>query len=193
MFKNTELFVQKRWNICSEILKYLLRSICWWEGARLCKAQSPWAGKSPQWHTLYLSQIPQIYLWRTNLSMTNCHEGNSRFLCMTDMEKSDISSHLVCFWCGEYICTISAVLLYNLVCRELHCFFLLAIRHNLRTCMWRQFKPKISYVKKKKNKYDVCSVVVHRNMHQNPTRTHRLQLSTYSFKIRTYHLYLKFC
>ena len=71
-------------------------------------------------HTWYLSQISQMRYVEKNLSC----QCNFKFLHMTDVEKSEVSPHLACVWCGEclYICTRYAVLLNNSLCRDLRCF-----------------------------------------------------------------------
>ena len=43
---------------------------------------------------------------------------------MTDVDKSEMSPHLGCVWCGKclHMCTINAVLLKNWFCCDLRCF-----------------------------------------------------------------------
>ena len=91
-------------------------------------------------HTSYLSQISQMRYVEKNLS---CREisvlyalemwqnlkflhmwSNLKFLHMTDVEKSEVSPHLACVWCGEclYIYTCYAVLSKNWFCCDLRRF-----------------------------------------------------------------------
>ena len=91
-------------------------------------------------HTWYLSQISQIRYVEKNLScgeisnlyasqmwrnMTFLHLlSNLKNFHMTDVEKSEVSPHLACIWCGEclYICTRYAVLSKKGVYCDLHRF-----------------------------------------------------------------------
>ena len=63
-----------------------------------------------------------VEMWR---NLTFLHMlSNFKFLHMTDVEKSEVSPHLACVWCGEClnICTHYAVLLKNWFCRGLRHF-----------------------------------------------------------------------
>ena len=91
-------------------------------------------------HTWYLSQISQIryveknlscgeisnlYAWQMWRNLTFLHLlSNLKNFHMTDVEKSEVSPHLACIWCGEclYICTRYAVLSKKGVYCDLHRF-----------------------------------------------------------------------
>ena len=93
-----------------------------------------------QIHTWYLSQISQIryveknlscgeisnlYAWQMWKNLTFLHLlSNLKNFHMTDVEKSEVSPHLACIWCGEclYICTRYAVLSKKGVYCDLHRF-----------------------------------------------------------------------
>ena len=91
-------------------------------------------------HTWYLSQISQmryveknlscgeisnLYAWQMWRNLTFLHLlSNLKNFHMTDVEKSEVSPHLACIWCGEclYICTRYAVLSKKGVYCDLHRF-----------------------------------------------------------------------
>ena len=116
-------------------------------------------------HTWYLSQVSQVryveknlscgeisnlYAWQMWRNLKFLHMwSNLKFLHMTDVEKSEVSPHLACVWCGEclYIYTCYAVLSKNWFCCDLRRFVaksvLLRYTHfcvekNQRLRMWRK-------------------------------------------------------
>ena len=65
-------------------------------------------------------EISDLYAWQMWINLKILHMwSNFKFLHMRDLEKSEISPHLACVWCGEclYICTRYAVMLTNWFCR----------------------------------------------------------------------------
>ena len=77
------------------------------------------------WNFSTFGVISNFSTWQMWRNLTFLHMlSNFKFLHMTDVEKSEVSPHLACVWCGEClnICTHYAVLLKNWFCRGLHHF-----------------------------------------------------------------------
>ena len=74
---------------------------------------------------LSCGEISNLYAWQMWRNLKFIHMwSNLKFLHMTDVEKSEVSPHLACVWCGEclYIYTCYAVLSKNWFCCDLRRF-----------------------------------------------------------------------
>ena len=105
------------------------------------------------WNFFTCGVVSYFSTWQMWRNLTFLHIlSNFKFLHMIDVEISEVSPHLACVWCGEFLyiyvhimlfcwkagfVVIYAVLSRNLFCRDL-CTF-----------VGRKIEPKISYVEKK--------------------------------------------
>ena len=181
LFRNVEIFAQKYWNICSD------PSV----GGRepgYAKPKALGLASPTVAYLIFVTYPTNIFvekkfvMWR-----------NFRFLCITNMEKSDISPHLVCVWCGEYMYNFCCFVVQSGLSWITLFFFFLRLgtiyallcgdNLNQKFLMSRRRKTNIMYAQW------WCTEICIRILQE---QAHRLQLSTYSFKIRTHHLHLMF-